>query len=109
MTGRSMTPLELPRTAAAELRPRQDSPADELRFLLHSAVFALSDSYVPPWRFQIDGNSADLYVDFDRAWRESDPAGREMTLACGAALSYLEVVARRQGRAIAIAPYPDPN
>jgi hypothetical protein len=103
-----MTPLELPPAAIPGRLPGRSTPADELRFLLHAAVLALSDSYVPPWRFQINGNSADLYVDFARTWREADPAGREMTCACGAALSYLEVEARRQGRGIAITPYPDP-
>jgi len=109
MPGRSMTPLELPQAAIPGLFPVRSTPDDELRFLLHAAVLALSDSYVPPWRFQIDGNRADLYVDFARIWRETDPAGREMTLACGAALSYLEAVAQRQGRGIAITPYPDPT
>ncbi len=108
MPGRSLTPLEVPGAAASELLPRQDSLADELRFLLHSAVFTLSDGYVPPWRYQIDGNRADLYVDFERTWQGTDPAGREMTVACGAALSYLDAVALRRGRAVAIAPYPDP-
>ena len=109
MPGRSLTPLEVPGAAASELLPRQDSLADELRFLLHSAVFTLSDGYVPPWRYQIDGNRADLYVDFERTWQGTDPAGREMTVACGAALSYLDAVALRRGRAVAIAPYPDPT
>jgi hypothetical protein len=104
-----MTPLDLPQAAVPGAHARPDSPADELRFLLHAAVLALSDSYVPPWRFQIEGNRAALYVDFARTWRETDPSGREMTLACGAALSYLEAVAQRQGRGIAITPYPDPT
>lgn len=108
MPGRSMTPLDLPQAAVPVAHARPDSPADELRFLLHAAVLALSESYVPPWRFQIDGNRADLYVDFARTWRETDPSGREMTLACGAALSYLQAEATRQGRGIAIRPYPDP-
>jgi hypothetical protein len=108
MPGTSLTPLELPPAALPGLFPDRSTPADELRLLLHAAVLSLSDSNVPPWRFQIDGNSADLYVDFARTWRETDPSGREMTLACGAGLSYLQAVAQRQGRGIAITPYPDP-
>jgi hypothetical protein len=108
MPSQSMTPPELPAAAVPAWPARQESPAEELRFLLHAAVLALSASYVPPWRFQIDGNRADLYVDFARTWRETDPSGREMTLACGAALSYLHAVAHRRQRGIAIMPYPDP-
>jgi hypothetical protein len=47
-----------------------------------------------PWRFECTATDIELHADRDRALPEHDPDGRELVLACGAALLNLRLAVR---------------
>lgn len=57
-----------------------------------SAAPSLLDSQ--PWRFDCTATDIELHADHDRALPEQDPDGRELALACGAALLNLRLAVR---------------
>jgi hypothetical protein len=72
-------------------------PAEQLRDLLPYAVLAPSRNNAQPWLFEIEGDELRLYADHRRTLRAADPLGRELVLACGAALFNLRVAAAFHG------------
>lgn len=78
------------------------SPAERLRFLLRYAVLAPSRLNVQPWAFEIEGDQLCAYGDFRRSLRVVDPRGRELVMACGAALFNLRVAAAHFGYATSV-------
>lgn len=79
--------------------PAWAGPAERLRFLLRYAVLAPSRHNTQPWLFEIEGSELRLYGDWRRALKVADPQGRELVMACGAALYNLEVAALHFGHA----------
>jgi hypothetical protein len=77
-------------------------PAETLRALLASAVRAPSRNNTQPWLFEIEGPEARVYADPRRALPEADPDGRELVIACAAALETLRVAAAAAGHATSI-------
>ncbi len=73
------------------------SPAERLRRLLQSAILAPSRHNAQPWLFDIDGPELRVYGDWRRALRAADPDGRELVMACGAAVHNVEVAALHEG------------
>jgi hypothetical protein len=73
--------------------------ADRLRFLLSWAVLAPSRHNAQPWLFEIEGEEVRIYADSRRALPATDPDGRELVMACGAALVNLTVAAAHFGYA----------
>ncbi len=73
------------------------SPAERLRYLLESAILAPSRHNTQPWLFDIEGRELRVYGDWRRTLRAADPDGRELVMACGAALQNVEVAALQQG------------
>ena len=73
------------------------SPAERLRCLLESAILAPSRHNAQPWLFDIEGRELRVYGDWRRTLRAADPDGRELVMACGAALHNVEVAALHQG------------
>lgn len=81
---------------APELSP------DLLAMLLRYAVLAPSRYNTQPWLFEIEGPELRVYGDARRALPAADPEGRELAMACGAALHNVEVAALHFGRASSI-------
>ncbi|HEX8385847.1 MAG TPA: nitroreductase family protein, partial [Rubricoccaceae bacterium] len=65
--------------------------AERLRFLVRYAVLAPSARNTQPWRFHVAGNTLELWADRTRGLPVVDPAGRELTISCGAALYHLRL------------------
>lgn len=82
--------------------PAWAGPAERLRFLLPYAILAPSRHNAQPWLFEIDGPELRLYGDWRRALRVADPQGRELVMACGAALYNLQVAALHYGHAASV-------
>jgi hypothetical protein len=63
--------------------------------LVAAATMAPSRHNSQPWRFRFDpaSQTIGLYADPERMLRVSDPAGRGLHIACGAALFNLRLAA----------------
>ena len=79
--------------------PGRAGPAERLRFLLSYAVLAPSRHNVQPWVFEIEGDELRVHADLARALPEADPDGRELLMACGAAMVNLRLAAAHHGNA----------
>ncbi len=66
--------------------------------LLRAARAAPSLLNTQPWRLVVRDTVVDVYADLTRSLPVTDPDGRELTLACGAALFNLRVAAAHAGR-----------
>ncbi len=62
-----------------------------------------------PWRWQIQGATADLYADTRRELRVTDPDRRLLTLSCGAALHQACVALAAAGIAVDVVRLANPN
>jgi hypothetical protein len=85
-------------TQSGTLDPAR-GPAGLLRELLAWAVLAPSRHNTQPWTFEIEGGEARVYADARRALPVTDPDGRELLMACGAALANLSIAAAHFGHA----------
>jgi hypothetical protein len=79
--------------------PVWGGPAERLHFLLAYAVLAPSRHNAQPWIFEIEGDEARIYADTSRALSAADPDGRELVMACGAAMANLQLAAAHFGHA----------
>jgi hypothetical protein len=90
----------------------EQNPAPDLAgqagYLIEVAARAPSVHNTQPWRFTVTGRVAELYADAERQLLE-DPAGREMTISCGAALFGLRLAIRSLGYQPETALVPDPG
>ena len=80
---------------------RQQDPLEEqVADMVHAATLAPSMHNTQPWRFRLlrDAETIELYADPDRMLPHSDPHGRAVHIACGAALFNLRVAAATAGR-----------
>jgi len=105
-----------PGAADAESVSAQDDPPGDLARdvvleLVAAATMAPSKHNSQPWRFRFDPDSQTigLYADPERMLRVSDPAGRGLHLACGAALFNLRLAAAVAGRHPVVRLAPDPG
>jgi nitroreductase len=78
--------------------------------LLAAAVAAPSMHNTQPWRFRVRryAHVIELYADPARALPHSDPDGRAIHIACGAALLNLRLAAAVAGREPVVTLLPDP-
>jgi len=97
-----LTWSERTRSGPRHAFPAWSGPAERLRYLLSYAVQAPSRHNSQPWLFEIEGAELRLFADPRRALRAADPQGREMTLACGAALENLCLAAAHFGHDVEI-------
>lgn len=67
--------------------------------MLSWAVLAPSRHNTQPWLFEIEGDEVRVYADAARALHVTDPDGRELLMACGAAISNLTLAAAHFGHA----------
>jgi hypothetical protein len=93
----SMTKVVGSMTKATETG-RDPAPdlAGQAGYLIELAARAPSVHNTQPWRFTVAGPAIELYADAGRQLLE-DPAGREMTISCGAALFGLRLGVRSLG------------
>src|SRR5690348_4971950 len=77
---------------------------------LHAATLAPSMHNTQPWRFRVlwDIETIELYADPDRMLPRSDPHGRAVHIACGAALFNLRAAAAAAGRLAVARLLPTP-
>jgi hypothetical protein len=66
-------------------------PPEQVSALLTAAGQAPSLHNSQPWRFRLRPRSIELHADLDRQLPVADPDGRELRLACGAALFNLRL------------------
>jgi nitroreductase len=76
--------------------------AERLQFLLQYAVLAPSRHNAQPWIFEIEGNEVRVYADASRALPLADPDGRQLVMACGAAIVNLRLAAAHFGHATSV-------
>ena len=79
--------------------------------LLAAAVAAPSMHNTQPWRFRVwrAANTIELHADPARTLQYSDPRGRALHIACGAALFNLRLAAAAAGRQPEVRLLPDPG
>jgi nitroreductase len=86
-------------------------PCGVITELLRAATLAPSMHNTQPWRFRLHPASQemDLYADPARTLRHSDPHGRAVHIACGAALVNLGLAIMVAGREPRVRLLPDPG
>jgi nitroreductase len=96
-----------PTRAAAEGFP----PPDVIAELLRAATLAPSMHNTQPWRFRVspEDQAIELYADPARMLAHSDPRGRAVHIACGAALFNLRLAVAVAGREPVVRLLPDPG
>jgi nitroreductase len=72
-----------------------------------SGMLAPSAYNTQPWLFRLVGGALEIHADVSRARAVADPRGRELFLACGAALENVRIALRHLGRDVDIAILPD--
>jgi nitroreductase len=93
-------------TPASRLFPARAGAAERLRFLLQYAVLAPSRHNAQPWVFEIDDDEVRIYADPARALPVADPDGRQLVMACGAAILNLRIAALHHGYATSLELLP---
>ena len=81
---------------------------EQVAHLLTAAGQAPSLHNSQPWRFRLRPNVIELHADLDRKLPVADPDGRELRLACGAALFNLRLVLHGLGIRPIVTMFPDP-
>ena len=81
---------------------------EQIDVLLSAAVAAPSMHNTQPWRFEVNGNVIDVFLDGSRALPAEDPTGRAMRIAAGAATFNLRCAAAWLGYGSWFGLVPDP-
>lgn len=81
----------------------------QVEALLATAGRAPSLHNTQPWRFGVLPDAIELHADPERRLAASDPDGRELRLACGAALLNLRLALRGQRIRPLVTLFPDPE
>lgn len=79
--------------------PIDETPSEQLHFLLSYAILAPSEYNTQPWRFKVTNRTIELYADRSRRLPRLDPDDRELTISCGAAFLNLRLALRHFGYA----------
>jgi nitroreductase len=93
---------------AIEEFPIDGSRHQQLHGLIQYGILAPSSHNSQPWRFRLVDESLEVRVDQRRLLPVSDPTGREVRIACGAAIGNMEIAARHFGLRLSVEPLPDP-
>lgn len=89
--------------------PKHGSLTDQIEYLVQYAILAPSNHNTQPWRFRIRRNGVDLLADRTRHLPIADPADRELTISCGAALYNFCLAAGHFGFRVDSRHLPDPE
>jgi nitroreductase len=87
--------------------PREGSLRDQMQFLLNYAVLAQSYYNSQPWKFSLEDNQINMYVDESHWLRAGDPDKRELFLSVGCALENLLIAAEHFHIGHKIQHFPD--
>jgi nitroreductase len=74
-----------------------------------AAGYAPSIHNTQPWKWRVEGNQLDLYVDSSRQLSVSDPGGRLLVVSAGAALHHARLAIAAEGWASHVDRTPDPR
>jgi len=88
--------------------PDLQQPATALSTAVTIAGLAPSIHNTQPWHWQISSASVDLWAERRRQLAATDPAGRLLTISCGAALQHAQTALAAQGYSSIVLPFPDP-
>ncbi len=83
--------------------------SDRVRTVLSAATTAPSLHNSQPWRFRCTPSAIELYADDAQSLPVADPDGRELRIACGAALLNLRVAIAGLGIHPVVRLLPDPH
>ena len=89
------------------LFPANGSFPDRLQFLLRYAVLAPSSHNTQPWKFRVDGNRIDIFMDEERWLKVCDDDQRELHISVGCCLETLLVAAEHFGFGHQVEYLPD--
>ena len=103
-----MNPHLQPWAISPDRFPADGFISDRLEYLLGYAVLAPSPHNTQPWMFRINVSDVEMFADRRRVLPVTDPHGRELRLACGAALMNLRVAAGYFGQVYTLELLPDP-
>lgn len=79
------------------------------KFVAEAAAHAPSIYNSAPWWFSTSGNAISVRADSERSVPIADPAGRELTISCGAAAFTARVALRYLGLISQVSVLPDPG
>jgi nitroreductase len=96
-----------PWKADETLFPASGSITDRLRFLLPYAVLAPSSHNTQPWKFHVEGNRIDIFMDEARWLKVCDDDQRELHISVGCCLENLLVAADHFGLRHQVEYLPD--
>jgi hypothetical protein len=82
---------------------------DVLLTAVKAATFAPSVHNSQPWRFELRGDSLDVFVDTDRWLHAIDPIGRDLYISCGACIYFARLALRGLSRHITTTLLPTPS
>jgi hypothetical protein len=88
---------------------RSDPVQQALTGAAVNALAAPSVFNTQPWRWRIDGDTAELWADRSRRLPTVDPDARLLLISCGAALHHFRTAFAARGRAIEVTRLPDPQ
>ena len=82
---------------------------DVLLTAVNAATFAPSVHNTQPWRFELHGDSLDVFADTNRWLHAVDPVGRDLYISCGAAIYFARLALRGLSREITTTLLPTPS